>query len=536
MRIILPLLSIVLFFNSAFAQLPVSTLPQNKKVVLEMYKGNYDMFSSRSDTATKFIKSKNPRDISIINYYSGTFADANFTTTVGDELHSEWNISYSPSGTVNRDTFNGIFISAYNNWDSISDILLSQTSYVNIACEATIDTSTRLLTLDLTSYFTDAIAPNEIYLNVVITQDSIIGIQAGGSTYNPAQALPNDYYVHLDVFRHSLTGVWGDTITKTSQGTLIQKQYNWTMPLDINGIPLDISNIKVVAYITESKTNIITSCHWPQLPCANFSNFSYIDNGNGNYDFTNTSIGSFNKVHWAFGDGSTSTLNNPNHTFAADGPYDVVLGIIDTNEVNCFSYNYNPINVTSVPSSVPCNAGYSTYLDTTTYDIIVVNSSTGNNVTYYWDFGDGTIDSMGYPSHTYTTLGPHYLCLTVDDGAGCVDTYCDSIGIYGIFPKKSGFNINVRPPGTITTVESKKTLTRLTIYPNPTTGSINIDLGETLTKVKTTLTNGLGQVIFEKEYSPTNFISLAIDAPKGIYFLQLQTQNGKTITKKIVKE
>ncbi|MBL4669533.1 MAG: T9SS type A sorting domain-containing protein [Flavobacteriales bacterium] len=79
-------------------------------------------------------------------------------------------------------------------------------------------------------------------------------------------------------------------------------------------------------------------------------------------------------------------------------------------------------------------------------------------------------------------------------------------------------------------------MSKFTLYPNPTRGSINIDLGERLTNLKTTLTNSLGQVIITKEYLSTDFIRLDIDEPKGIYFLQLQTENGAIITKKILKE
>tara|TARA_B100000809_G_scaffold17440_1_gene15483 strand:- start:2461 stop:3597 length:1137 start_codon:yes stop_codon:yes gene_type:complete len=73
------------------------------------------------------------------------------------------------------------------------------------------------------------------------------------------------------------------------------------------------------------------------------------------------------------------------------------------------------------------------------------------------------------------------------------------------------------------------------IFPNPTIGAITINLGEVKQDVKTTLTNSLGQVILSKNFTSTNFIKLNIDAPKGIYFLQLEC-NGEDITKKIIKE
>jgi hypothetical protein len=72
-------------------------------------------------------------------------------------------------------------------------------------------------------------------------------------------------------------------------------------------------------------------------------------------------------------------------------------------------------------------------------------------------------------------------------------------------------------------------------YPNPTNGIVSIDLGEVKKDIKATLTNSLGQVILTKNYTSTNFIDLDIDAPKGIYFLQLES-NREVITKKIIKE
>ena len=76
---------------------------------------------------------------------------------------------------------------------------------------------------------------------------------------------------------------------------------------------------------------------------------------------------------------------------------------------------------------------------------------------------------------------------------------------------------------------------RVEVYPNPTTEAINIDLGETLSNTKATLTNSLGQIIITKKYTATNSINIDIDAPNGIYFLHLEFDGG-ILTKKIIKE
>jgi len=82
----------------------------------------------------------------------------------------------------------------------------------------------------------------------------------------------------------------------------------------------------------------------------------------------------------------------------------------------------------------------------------------------------------------------------------------------------------------------EKLITSTTIYPNPTSKTINIDLGESLINPTITLTNSLGQVVLNKRFDTTDLIHLDIDAPKGIYFLQLRTEEGSVITKKIIKE
>lgn len=87
-----------------------------------------------------------------------------------------------------------------------------------------------------------------------------------------------------------------------------------------------------------------------------------------------------------------------------------------------------------------------------------------------------------------------------------------------------------------TNVEDKKLINEVTnVYPNPTSGNINIDLKEVKQDIKATITNSLGQVIFIQNFEATNLISIDIDAPSGIYFLNLKSdRESKTI--KVLKE
>jgi PQQ-dependent dehydrogenase (s-GDH family) len=78
-------------------------------------------------------------------------------------------------------------------------------------------------------------------------------------------------------------------------------------------------------------------------------------------------------------------------------------------------------------------------------------------------------------------------------------------------------------------------LKNVELFPNPTTGKVNIDLKEKKSNINLHITNAIGQVIFSKSYTSTNFINLDLDSPKGVYFLQLETDGG-LITRKIIKE
>ena len=90
--------------------------------------------------------------------------------------------------------------------------------------------------------------------------------------------------------------------------------------------------------------------------------------------------------HWAFGDGSTSTLTNPDHIFTTNNTFIVVLTVTDsTTGAFCFDYFIDTIVVTGVINPLQCTSGFVMYPDTVTNSINVFNSATGNNLSYLWD-------------------------------------------------------------------------------------------------------------------------------------------------------
>ncbi len=279
----------------------------------------------------------------------------------------------------------------------------------------------------------------------------------------------------------------------------------------------------------------------PLDSCNIVSGFTYSDNGNGNYSFVNSTTGNAVVSIWNFGDGTSSNSFNPNHTFLANGVYTVVLASADSNNM-CVDYYTLTINVTGVVNSLPCNAGFTIYTDSTYNGVYVINSSTGSNLTYFWDFGDGNTSTQAYPNYTYSTAGPFELCLTVTGDSSCTSTYCDSIGAGGIILKQNGFDINVVSPTTVGINEKVELISALEIYPNPVKNQLTIDLGLTKqSNVEVFVTDLLGNTVAQianEEISVGNakFQWNTNNTKNGIYLLNIVSNNSRQVKKVVVNK
>jgi hypothetical protein len=264
--------------------------------------------------------------------------------------------------------------------------------------------------------------------------------------------------------------------------------------------------------------------------------FNYIDNGNGNYTFTSTGSGGAN-FYWSFGDGNNDFGTSVSNTFV-NGTYNVCLSVGDST-TGCNDFICKTVTVTS-GQSAPCNANLVIYPDSANPgNVVVVNYSTGNNLTYFWNFGDGNTSASQYPNYTYSTPGPFYLCLTIDDGVGCIDTYCDSINSGGIVLKQTGFTINVVSP-TATGVEDQvELISELMTYPNPVKNNLIVEINLIKqTHVEVTVVDLLGNTIANisnKEMNAgTNKLHWNTSSvANGIYLLNVKTSHSLQ-TKKLV--
>lgn len=117
---------------------------------------------------------------------------------------------------------------------------------------------------------------------------------------------------------------------------------------------------------------------------------------------------------WNFGDGNTSGLANPNHTFSQPGTYNVQL---IAENVNGCSDTIQQI-VTVHPLPIASFTFSQASLCTNPENVQFSNNSSGS-VGYSWDFGDGQTSTLNNPSITYPGPGSYTVNLTAVNQYGC---------------------------------------------------------------------------------------------------------------------
>ncbi len=122
---------------------------------------------------------------------------------------------------------------------------------------------------------------------------------------------------------------------------------------------------------------------------------------------------------WNFGDGVTQTITAPpfKHTYATAGIFSVSLTVVDAK--GC-SDSLSQLNTLTISKPVADFISADT-MSCHAQVISFTNLSVGPNLTYNWDFGDGTSSTVVNPTHLYTTQGTYTISLAITDQYGCTD-------------------------------------------------------------------------------------------------------------------
>ena len=272
---------------------------------------------------------------------------------------------------------------------------------------------------------------------------------------------------------------------------------------------------------------------------------------------------------WDFGDGNTSSVQNPVNIYATAGTYTVCLTV-----TNPCSTDSLCSTVTVVVCSTPAASFTSTANDLT---VTFADASTGAT-SWSWDFGDGNTSNAENPLYSYSAAGTYYVCLTANSGCA-TDVFCDSVtvtscpAIVAAFTFSDsllsvsfddfsigagnwswdfgdGFNSSVQNathlyalPGTYTVcltassacasdntcqdvtlqtvgIEENK-LGNVSMFPNPTTGLLTVNLSVEATPGLTFIVyNMLGEIVYNK--SAKDIEQSSVNGKQSSFTLDLQ--------------
>lgn len=172
----------------------------------------------------------------------------------------------------------------------------------------------------------------------------------------------------------------------------------------------------------------------PSLVCKNTS-VNFYSTGQGNTIW-----------HWDFGDGDTSNLQNPTHTYTQNGSYTVSLVVSDTG--SCNLSDTSMVNISIVDNTLLTSVTYVPAFPNCLGKITLFPTAGNPPYTYQWDAATGN-----QTTQTADSLCAGNYCVTITDASLCTIDTCLTlvVGVKEHYDAK-GF----------------------TIHPNPTTGQFTV--------------------------------------------------------------
>ncbi len=215
------------------------------------------------------------------------------------------------------------------------------------------------------------------------------------------------------------------------------EEANWvTNDPDVarNGLDASQSPINGTPKSKNSATNSATN----SPPTAAFTYSPLSPPTQQTVQFTNESNdpdGSISSWQWSFGDGGSSTTQNPTHQYTDDGAYTVTLKVTDdvgatdstshsvtiSNQAPIASFDYSP----SEPE---------------TNEIVNFNASgssdpDGSIEKYKWDFGDSSTGTGQKLAHSYSDNNAYTVTLTVTDDDGATNSTSKHVTVASLGPE-----------------------------------------------------------------------------------------------------
>ncbi len=177
---------------------------------------------------------------------------------------------------------------------------------------------------------------------------------------------------------------------------------------------LDISTVANMIRITKPLLNFAAD---KTLFCPG-TDLQFTDSSKGLTPFTYV---------WTFGDGGTSTLQNPKHAYPKkDTSYSVSLRVLDSSGCadSLTKVSYIQVKAPTPAFGMRDSVSICPPLATKFYN------QSKNYQSFEWDFGDGGTSSLDSPTHFFGTYGAYVVKLYVTGFGGCVDSSQHTVNVY----------------------------------------------------------------------------------------------------------
>jgi PKD repeat protein len=230
---------------------------------------------------------------------------------------------------------------------------------------------------------------------------------------------------------------------------------------------------------------------------------------------------------WDFGDGQTSTEQNPTHTYAEAGIYTVTLSVIDGDCNSTVSIIVNA-GENYWYGDLACRAWFLPIITSPTYEVFFINLSSADAIAFIWDFGDGTSSTDPLAFHTYPGPGIYTVTLTTTSADGCTNTFTTIINLTegeGGFTSNPSFSL-------VSDTEEVVELSTLQVAPNPTRDQVQISWQPNVAGGYTWQLFDLNGRLIEQQQLRTSgaleIVTLDLSAQvSGVYLFRLQTAEGQ---------
>lgn len=563
--------------GSMFAQLPVSTTPKSRKVVLEEFTGIHCQYCPDGHKIAQQIEASKPaNDVMLVNIHTGGYAtpstgEPDYRTAEGNAIAGMpgMGITGYPTGAINRHVFSGTAMAhSRSAWVTNVNTMLAQSSPVNVALQGTLNAVTRVLTVAAQVYYTgNSITPTNS-LTIMLTEDWVVGPQTAGATWYPAMTNPDGSYNHQHMLRKVLTaGNFGIPVAPTTTGSSYSTTVTYTVPAlygaGTNTNTCNLGNLKILAFVADGMTEIRSGSYGP-------IQFSGIPNGldlgvnpittdaqvcagklNASFKFTNSGSVTATSAVFAYavnGGAPTnytwtgtcnplsmsSTINLPVINFSPLATNSLVVSVVSVNG----GTDQNSANNTASKLNIPMT----TYIgNSTAMQMDFTQDQYGSEASWkLYDEVLGTLlqqdgpwtdlSAAGTALHTKTWTATANTCYKVV----VADTYGDGVnagyGVGGYVLKSGGVTIYTsngqygsgetklhKVSGSSGIYAPAMNVSGVNVYPNPTSSTTNVSIELSQNEsVNVTVLNAIGQEVYTSKGN--NF-----DA--GVNTITLNTEN-----------